>query len=145
MDGNNMYNVNEATEAVNGAMAGTGNVAYDYNAVENSYDYAPYEEEMKPAGNGVAIAALICGIASIVCYCWGFGVLAGIAAIICGIIGRKKCEKKAMATWGIVLGIISIVILLLAIIFSILAPLFGFTGLMGLSFFEVLESSSYYY
>ena len=54
--------------------------------------------------NGLAIAALICGILGI----FSYGVLC-IPAIITGAMGRKNPVNQGMATAGMVLGIIGAV------------------------------------
>ncbi len=68
-----------------------------------------------PSKNGFATAALVMGILSIFC-CGG---IAGILALIFGIIGRNS-QKKGMAIAGLVLGIISIVFLVLYIVLTVL-------------------------
>lgn len=61
-------------------------------------------------GKGLAVASLILGIVGIVggCCITYIGVGCGIAAIITGVIGKKK-GAGGMATAGLVLGIISTV------------------------------------
>lgn len=67
---------------------------------------------MEQQSNGMAIAALVCGILGIVgsfipvvCY---FTLILAILGIIFGAKSRKNCptEKKGLATAGMVLGII---------------------------------------
>jgi hypothetical protein len=62
-----------------------------------------------PESSGLAIASLVLGILSLVC----FGLLSGIPAIICGKIGRTKIRNSAgtltgsgLATAGIITGAI---------------------------------------
>lgn len=62
----------------------------------------------------MAIASLVCGIFAIIS-CWfgpaGFiGAFLGLLAIIFGALGRKDENHKGMATAGLVLGIISLVL-----------------------------------
>ena len=71
------------------------------------------------AGKGMAIAALVCGILSFL-ICPG---LCGILAIIFGIVAKKQGYKGAMATVGLVLGIVGIVAAIVVAIFSIVVPL----------------------
>lgn len=71
------------------------------------------QTEMTP----LPVISLILGIVSIFT-----GPLFALAAIIIGVIGRKKAKElgqgTGMATAGIVLGIIAIVLLILFIIFN---------------------------
>lgn len=92
---------------------------YGYNG---SYQPAPSN-----GGNGLAIAAFVCGILSVT-ICTGSG-LVQIAAIIMGIIAMKQGQKKWMAVTGLVLGILGVV---LTVILCIAAFGLGFIGgLMG--------------
>ena len=76
-----------------------------------------------PAGgtgesNGAAVTSLIFGILSWIC----LGPIAAIVAIITGIIGRKKTYQRGMATTGLWLGIVNLVLsLVLAVVFTIMA------------------------
>jgi len=70
----------------------------------------PFAQPYAPASgsNGVAVAALVLGL---LVFC--FGLLTGIPALICGIIGLKQANEmggtgKGMAITGIVLGGLSI-------------------------------------
>ena len=103
MDGNNMNQVND----------------YTYEA-----DASTYEAPATGGSNALAIVSLICGIVSIVC-CAGIGPLTGIAAIICGVIGKKNCPNANMAKWGMILGIIGLV---LTVIVYIVSFALGFLG-----------------
>lgn len=73
---------------------------------------------------GMAIAALICGILSIVLVCVNIlSIPLGIAAIVLGIIGRGKAQRgeaggEGLAKTGMILGIVGIA---LAILLTILA------------------------
>jgi hypothetical protein len=70
-----------------------------------------YPAEQPDSRGGVAIAALILGIVSlplsitIVC-----GLPVAIAGIICGALGRGSTSRKTMATVGLALSILGIVI-----------------------------------
>ncbi len=67
--------------------------------------------------NGMAIAALVCGILSLFFgVCLGFlgitawiGVVLGIVAVVLGVMANKK-GKDGKATGGLIMGIIGIVI-----------------------------------
>jgi hypothetical protein len=65
----------------------------------------------------LAIVALVTGIASILTGWCCLGVPASAAAIVCGILGRRQAEERGvsttMATVGLVLGIIGLVIVIL--------------------------------
>lgn len=65
---------------------------------------------MENKTNGMAVASLICGIASCAfafIFVW-IGLVAGILAIVFSVKGRKVSEpgKTGMATAGLVLGIV---------------------------------------
>lgn len=137
MDGNNMNNMNDMNDKSMDNM----NNAYD------TYTYdanATYEAAPAPAGNGLAIAALICGIASILCSCVYVGILPAIAAIICGAIGKGRCPKAGMAKWGMVLGIIGAVLFVLSIVLLILSPILATLGL-GFLAMPMMEYEMYNY
>ena len=63
-------------------------------------------------GRGMAIASLVLGILAIVCG----GLVQGILAVVFGVVAKKKGYKDAMATTGIVLGILGIVFWIVLII-----------------------------
>lgn len=77
---------------------------------------APPPPPRQPAGqqpaNGLGIASLVLGIASIpLCLCWGIGTFAGIAAIILGFLGRQRADQgqatnRGTAVAGIITGIV---------------------------------------
>jgi len=73
-----------------------------------------------PKNSGVAIAALVLGILSLVC----LGPLAGVLAIICGVIALNSINKangqlegRGFAISGIVLGVVSFV--MAAVLFAV--------------------------
>jgi cbb3-type cytochrome oxidase subunit 1 len=59
--------------------------------------------------NGKAIASLVLGIVSIVFCVYGIGIVTGIIGLVLGISAKKE-NPSGMATAGIVLSIIGIVI-----------------------------------
>lgn len=151
MDGNNMNNefVNEVTEVVGEAVVEPANDAadstYTYNAVENSYDYAAYDEEAQSGGNGLAVAAMVCGIAADVLFLLSFCCLflrmvalfivlaVGIAGLVMGIIAKKKEQKKAFWLTAIICS--SIVIAFVLITFAmVIVSMFLSTSLYTLPF-----------
>jgi Domain of unknown function (DUF4190) len=80
-----------------------------------------------PESSGLAIASLILGILSLVC----FGLFSGIPAIICGKIGRTKIRNSAgsltgsgFATAGIITGAIGTILSILAIGVFVALPFF---------------------
>ena len=100
----------------------------DYNYQQNSYQQQPQQDAYgygQPAGYpyaapvtkkapGMALAAMILGIAAVLTGFLVFGALLGIAAIILGVLSLKKTKKvgagKAFALTGIITGAVSILI-----------------------------------
>lgn len=64
----------------------------------------PAVAEPKQASNALAYIALITGILAIVTL--SMFPLAAMAAVVCGLVGERKCEKSGMAKAGAVLGAI---------------------------------------
>ena len=89
------------------------------NAENNTIEQAP--------GTGLAVAALICGIVSLVGLGWIGPTIWG--AIICGVLGRKKypayTSEYKKCKWGMILAIIA---LALGIIQGIILGLFIVLG-----------------
>jgi len=93
--------------------------------------YGPPPSVSPSTSNGMAIAALVLGIVSIViCWLCGLGVVAGVLAVVFGILGLKRAKalpgrpSAGLATAGIVTGAIGAVLsvgLLLLIIVSAIA------------------------
>ncbi|MBQ8878680.1 MAG: DUF4190 domain-containing protein [Lachnospiraceae bacterium] len=75
---------------------------------------------------GCSIAAMVCGIVSLVCCCfWYFSILLAIAAIVLGIISIKKAyDGKGMAIAGLITGGITIFALIVLLILSGASMLF---------------------
>lgn len=152
MDGNNMNNefVNEVTETVNETVDST----YNYNAVDNSYDYAAYDgEEVKPESNGLALTSMILGIAGIVvffllicCSPMVGGIVAlpvAIVGLVLGIKAKKKEQKKGMWLTGIICSAIALAIAVIVITIA-LVSLIGTLVLGGVSTMPaILDSMSY--
>lgn len=100
----------------------------DYNYQQNSYQQQPQQDAYgygQPAGYpyaapvtkkapGMALAAMILGIAAVLTGFLVFGILLGIAAIILGVLSLKKTKEvgagKAFALTGIITGAVSILI-----------------------------------
>lgn len=75
------------------------------------------------AGKGPAIASLVTGILGVLCCS-----PCAVAAIICSVVAKSKGNKSGMATAGLVLGIIGIVIFIINIILAA-------TGAMDVSYY----------
>ena len=71
---------------------------YSYNQMQS-----PYEQQ--PRGSGCAIAALVCGILSVVTCCCSpiINIPFAVAALICGGFGLKS-RDRGMAVAGMILG-----------------------------------------
>ena len=100
----------------------------DYNYQQNSYQQHPQQDAYgygQPArypyaalvtkkAPGMALAAMILGIAAVLTGFLVFGALLGIAAIILGVLSLKKTKEvgagKAFALTGIITGAVSILI-----------------------------------
>ena len=100
----------------------------DYNYQQNSYQQQPQQDAYgygQPAGYpyaapvtkkapGMALAAMILGIAAVLTGFFVFGALLGIAAIILGVLSLKKVKEagagKAFALTGIITGAVSVLI-----------------------------------
>ena len=100
----------------------------DYNYQQNSYQQQPQQDAYgygQPAGYpyaapvtkkapGMALAAMILGIAAVLTGFLVFGILLGIAAIILGALSLKKTKDvgagKAFALTGIITGAVSVLI-----------------------------------
>lgn len=64
-----------------------------------------YPGQQKPKSNGLALSALIVGIASLVLCAFIFtGIIGGAVAVVLGIIALNKAQSKGMAITGIVTG-----------------------------------------
>ena len=73
-----------------------------YNAVQTN----------ETAGKGFAIAGMVCGIVSMLC----FPIILGVLAIIFGAVAKNKGYRGGMATAGIVLGAVAIALWLIMLI-----------------------------
>lgn len=97
------------------------------------YGYQPGGQQ---PGNGLAIGALICGIASLV-FIFFFqlgGIIAGIVGIILATLAKKQGNTSGMRTGGLVMSIIGLIICAIIFIISIacVASLYSAgAGLLG--------------
>jgi hypothetical protein len=75
--------------------------------------YVPVGNQAK---NWMGLTALITGIVGVVmCWCYGFGALPGIAAIIFGALGKKAADEgqatnPGMSKAGLILGICGVIV-----------------------------------
>lgn len=103
-------------------------------AVEATTVETAVEPQQNKPGNGLAIAAMIFGIASILLGCCYGGVL-GIPGLIMGIIANKK-NKTGFGTAAIITSIIGLVFFVVLIIIACVTGAAAFT--------EMMNQSSYY-
>ena len=104
--------------------AGYGMAGGNYNQPPTSYGY---EAAPPQQNNGVALAAMILGILSLLGLLFLFpGLILGVIALILGIVGVKKANsiigpgsRKGMAISGIVMGAIATILSALMLIFGI--------------------------
>lgn len=95
------------------------------------------------AGSGLAIAALVLGIVSLVLFCIPYVAVPGaIVAIILGAVARGKAKRgeaagKGMATAGLVCGIISILFVIL-LVGGVLAFM-GFAAKEGIDLNKMMQ------
>lgn len=98
-----------------------------YTAPEQPIYTAPVQtasaEEVPQTGKGLAIASMVCGIASLVLCCFTyFALILSIAAIVLGIISKKKTtEGSGMALAGIITGAVGLLVALFFIIVGAVA------------------------
>ncbi|MBR1797309.1 MAG: DUF4190 domain-containing protein [Clostridiales bacterium] len=97
---------------------------------QNNYQEPQYYQQPEPVwnnddadssseGKGQAIAALVTGICSVLCY----GCMpAGVAAIILAIVAKNKGNNSGMATAGLVLGIIGLVLWAGGFVYTLMHP-----------------------
>lgn len=107
---------------------------------------APMDEEPIKV-NGLQIAGLVCGILAIVsCWCYGiFGIIFGIAGLVCAIIGNKK-GKTGVGTAGLICSIIGLILGVIALIYFVIVLGFVFSSMSSVDMSELetmLEMYSY--
>ena len=94
---------------------------------QNNYAHVQNEEP----GKGMAIASLVTGILGLtICSGWG---IPNLLALIFAIVARKKGSRSGMATAGLILGIIGIVLTIIGIIIgflysAVILAMFGITA-----------------
>jgi len=116
---------------------------YDPYAQQQPYSPAPQPQYGQPYGtpppypygpqmadpnkqNGLAIGAMVTGIASIIlgCCCWPVGLLAGVAGGVMGFVARKQIEERGgqgngMALAGIITGGVGVLLGILGLILAV--------------------------
>lgn len=118
---------------------------YNYNqqqGYQNGYNQ-PQQYYQEPADNskGFAITSLVLGIVSFFCC----GTVCSIVGLVFGIMSRKKNPvNNGMATAGIVLSIISLVLGLIILIWSF-AVTGSFVGFMQDIMQDAVNDSNVYY
>jgi hypothetical protein len=80
-------------------------------------------------GNGLAVAGLVLGIVSLVAeviiVLWPVGLPVAVVGVVLSALGRRSLSRRKMATWGLVLSIIALVLSVFFIgitIYSLSAP-----------------------
>ncbi|GAA1087426.1 DUF4190 domain-containing protein [Tsukamurella spumae] len=92
---------------------------------------APGYGQQSTGTNGLAIAALVCGIVSFPLGCaYGLGIITAIAALIMGIIAMKQVKETGqdghgMALSGVILGGVYIALFVIAIVIIVIVAASG--------------------
>lgn len=115
-DFNNQNNFNQNNQPYQYQQDGQYNPNQQMNQpINQPYQYQQFQEQPE-SGKNFAIASLVLGIVTFVC-CGN--IITAVLSIIFGIISKQRQkENNGMATAGIVLSIIALV---LGIVFSIIA------------------------
>lgn len=115
MDGQNFQNEQSGQVTEN---TSTGNYYQDNtNQYTGSVYTEPVAEDNSGSTPGLAIAALVMGILSIVLSCCcGVGIIFGIAGLIMSIVANKQ-NKSGVGTAGLVCSIIGIVFSCISMIY----------------------------
>jgi hypothetical protein len=88
---------------------------------------APFSTSSGSGSNGLAVAALVVGIISLIgIFCFGVGgILFGLVAVVLGVLGMKKANaqpgapQKGLAIGGIVTGALGLLIGLAFLVFFV--------------------------
>lgn len=105
---NNPYGQNQQNEASNDQQSFNNNpYAQSSEIYGNSYaNPEPVILSEKPKMNGLALASMILGIASLCCCCSSY--ICGILAIVFGIVARACGNRSGKSIAGIICGAISL-------------------------------------
>lgn len=95
-------------------------------AVEQPETVTPevYTPDSQPADkSGMATASMVVGICAVVfgCCCTYLGIILGVIALVLGFISVNACEKKGVATAGIICGGVGILVGIIGIIIGIVS------------------------
>lgn len=88
------------------------------------YNYQPNQYQGEPASKGLSIAAMACGIASIVfACCYGMGLIPAIVALVLqgNFVKANNGNTNSMARAGKICGIIGLIFSILMILFFVIA------------------------
>lgn len=124
-----------------------GNFENNYQDNTANIPYQAPTEDVPVKTNGLQIAGLVCGILAIIsCWCYGiFGIIFGIAGLICSIIGNKK-GKTGVGTAALICSVIGLVLSVIALIYFVvvIGAAFSMIGSMDVSELEsLLEMYNY--
>ncbi len=127
MEGNNESQNNGYNEPQNNGESNGQYTNYQDNTANVPYQ-VPIENMPPDKANGLQTAGLICGIIAITTSCcYGiFGIILGIAGLICSILGNKD-NKSGVGIAGLVCSIIGLVLGVAMLIYMvwILSYVFG--------------------
>jgi len=79
----------------------------------------------EPAGNGIAVAGFILGLLAALSFLFApISIILGILGIVFGAIGMAKANRlagknKGMALWGLILGIVGIVLSITVVVWAL--------------------------
>lgn len=124
----------EKTEAEDAGQPGAfvkpeeepGNAAVEtIRPTQSYYQYNPgtgttYTESEAPAGKGLAIAGMVCGIVSLVMVCcfWPIGIVCALVGLALSIIALVKKQNKGMSIAGIITSGLGVLFTIALLIFS---------------------------
>ncbi len=114
----------------------------DYNNYDpNNNSQPPMQAPGQHPKKGMCIASLVLGIISLALFCaWYLSIPCAILAIIFSILATKA-GKNGMATAGLVMGIIGLILgVIIAIL--VLASIGSFSQEFGKGFMDALNSSA---
>lgn len=141
MEGNNESQNNGYNEPQNNGESNGQYTNYQDNTANVPYQ-VPIENMPPDKANGLQTAGLICGIIAIITSCcYGiFGIILGIAGLICSILGNKD-NKSGVGIAGLVCSIIGLVLGVAMLIYMvwILSYVFG----SGSAYWELMEQFGY--
>ena len=102
-----------------------------YSAGGQSPYYQPHVQPPASQTNGLAIAAMICGVVGLCPYTF---CIISIVAIILGAIGIRKPNNKGLAIAGLILGIVGILVFIGILVFGLyLFDTYGFSELLEMT------------